>query len=133
MISYIPSLEYMRHLCGAYSDMGTDSELTVWRCGYGVALEIRQRDKSQLVAVIGANKQGVECFALFGLPNAIRLVGELKDKASIHFTGADYPFGFSLTNKPDGLVLQLSYEGTPKAEYSFVKTNASYPAPQGEA
>jgi hypothetical protein len=133
MISYIPSLEYMRHLCGEYADLGTNSELTVWRCGYGVALEVRQRNRSQLVAVIGADNQGVECFALFGLPNAIRLVGELKNKASIQFTGANYPFGLSLTNVPDGLVLQVSYEGTPKTEYSFVKANASNAASQGEA
>ena len=82
---------------------------------------------------IGADRQGVECFALFGLPNAIRLVAELKDKNSIQFTGADHPFGLHFANAPDRLVLQVSYEGTPKAEYSFARTNTSHAAPQGEA
>jgi hypothetical protein len=133
VISYIPSLEFMRHLCGTYADGETSSELTVWRCGYGVVVEVRQHNRSNLVAVIGADSQGVECYALLGLPNAIRLSGELKDGTSIEFNGTNYPFGLSFANQPHGLQLLVSYEGALKAQYTFVKNGAQAGAPPSEA
>jgi hypothetical protein len=117
MISVIPSLDFMRSLCGVYTASSGSAELRVWSCGYGVALDLRGEKKAEFVGVVGAYGGVVDCHALVGLPNVIRFVGDKVSESRIRFTGEGLPLLMEISREPDLIHITISLNGQEKVSH----------------
>jgi hypothetical protein len=125
MISIIPSLDFMRSLCGTYQSPEGTAELRVWSCGYGVAIDLKGEKKTELVGVVGAFNNVVECFVQIGLPNVIRFVGQKTADASIEFIAEDPPFSIVLVKQSGKAFISISLGGEEKVSYVLQSVRSS--------
>jgi hypothetical protein len=108
MISRVPGLELMQHLAGTYAAAGNSVQLQIERCGYGFALVLRSDAKLELSGVVGAAGQSeLECYAVVGLPNLVRIVGRQPTNSSLKFSSDDAPLDLLLEDSPGGATATL--------------------------
>lgn len=117
MITRIPALEFMQGLVGTYRAQAEQVELKVWRCGYGVAIELSSQSKVQMVGVIGACGPGIECFAQFGLPNVVRLHTQAKSGNGVVFQAEEPPIELGLSSQGSSVEFHLWLAGHEKASH----------------
>ena len=117
MITRIPALEFMQHLIGAYRSSDGQASLLVTRVGYGQIVDFRLGDKVQIAGVIGASGNSVEFFAQLGLPNVVRLSGNLRSQTEISFEATDLPMGLALSRDGDTLTLSTFFNGAPRTNH----------------
>ncbi|MDY0980730.1 MULTISPECIES: hypothetical protein [Stenotrophomonas] len=113
MINHVPALVFMQQLKGTYCSADGLATLSVERVGYGQSIELRLEDKVQLAGVVGVSGNSVELFAQVGLPNVVRLTGQLRSQTELVFNGSDMSFGLSLASDGDTLTLVTSFKGRP--------------------
>jgi hypothetical protein len=124
MIAVIPALEFMRALSGTYRASGAQV-LRVWKCGYGVALDFQVGETSQWVCVVGAFHQTVECFAHFGLPNVVRLTGEMQSATSLTLTADDeLPISLTLSGSMKEINVKVIFNGEERASRVLARVDA---------
>lgn len=119
MLAIIPALDFLRGLSGDHSSNESAARLRVWKCGYGVAIDLVDGKKSQLVGVIGAHGNGVECFAQVGLPNVLRFRGEMTMKDELRFECDDLPFVVTIARKSAAIYVAVTLQGEEKAAHVF--------------
>jgi len=119
MISRIPALEFLHSLVGSYAESDGAARLRIWRCGYGVAIDLSNGEKSILCGVAGASNQHVECFVQIGLPNVTRTLGQLEDGATLCLAAEEVPIEFRLTKVSGGLRVTIAFDGEEKASYAL--------------
>jgi hypothetical protein len=119
MISRIPALEFLRNVCGSYSDHSTETGLRIWACGYGVAIDLTAKNKTILCGVAGAFNQDIECFVHIGLPNITRTVGKKLSDSELRLVGEEPPIEFRFTRQEGGLAVVILFEGQEKAAYAL--------------
>jgi len=103
----------MQQLKGTYGSADGLATLSVARVGYGQSIELRLGDVVQLAGVVGVSGNSVELFAQVGLPNVVRLTGQLRFQTELVFDGSDMSFGLSLASDGDTLTLVTSFKGRP--------------------
>ncbi len=111
MITRIPALEFLQKLAGAYRSVDGRSSLLITNVGYGQAVEFRSGTKIHLAGVVGASGPDVELFAQLGLPNVVRLGGDLQGENAISFHGNEPPIGLLLARDGDSLTLAITING----------------------
>jgi hypothetical protein len=119
MIAIIPALDFMHGLRGNYSSNNSEATLRVRNCGYGLALEVGDGKKTQFVGVIGVHGTGIECFAQMGLPNVLRLTGDLVSKHEIRLACDDLPFAMSIVGGRDEFRLAITLSDVEKVAHVF--------------
>ena len=119
MLTIIPALDFMRSICGSYRSTESAATLRIWPCGYGLAIDLVDDGKTKLVGVVGASGTGVECFAQFGLPNVIRLAGQLDAPATIRFVCEDPALEVSIAREAPSVQFALSIQRNERARYRF--------------
>ena len=117
MLAIIPALDFLRSLTGDHSSGESAARLRVWKCGYGVAMDLNDGKKSQLVGVIGAHGNGVECFAQVGLPNVMRFRGDLTTKDALRFECDDLPVVVTITREQASIYVAITLQGEQKAAH----------------
>jgi len=121
MLAILPALNFMRDACGSYRSEDPPASLRIWPCGYGVAIDLADERKTKMVGVIGADGNGVECFMQFGLPNVIRLTGQLDSKQTIRLAAAEPVIDILISRGTDGLRFSFSLQDREQAAYTFVR------------
>ncbi len=119
MITIIPALDFMRGICGSYRSVEPIATLRVWTCGYGIAIDLADERKTKLVGVIGASGDGIECFAQFGLPNVLRLSGQLLSNGAVRFHCDDPIIDVLIVRDAKWVQLSVSLHGNQTAAYNF--------------
>ena len=119
MLSRIPALEFLRNICGTYSDQSSQTDLRVWSCGYGVAVDLTTNKKTILCGVAGAFNQDIECFVQIGLPSVTRTVGKKVSDSELRLVGEEPPIEFRFTKKASGLGVAILFEGQLKGAYEL--------------
>jgi hypothetical protein len=117
MISIIPALDFMRGLGGTYRAVNGHAELRIWSCGYGVALDLRGERKPEMVGVIGAYGEVIECLAQIGLPNVIRLVGRKVTDACVRFEADDIGISMTVSRELAKVHIAIALDGDEKRSY----------------
>ena len=117
MLTIIPTLDFMHSICGSYKADAGNAELRVWACGYGVAVDLRGHKKTELVGVVGAFNNTVECYAQVGLPNVIRFVGNKTSQSSVHFACEDMPLEWHISKDTQILRVTVSLQGQEKVAH----------------
>ncbi|WP_374980641.1 hypothetical protein PSGK_04345 [Pseudomonas solani] len=117
MITRIPALELMQHLVGAYQSSDGKASLLVKRVGYGQVIELCLGGKLMLSGVVGASGESVELYALFGIPNVIRLSGSIQSRTDISFETPELEWGLRLSLTGDTLTLTISNGGAQSAQH----------------
>ena len=119
MLAIIPALDFLRSLSGDHSSDESAARLRVWKCGYGVAIDLDDGEKSQWVGVMGAHGSGVECFAHVGRPNVLRFRGDLTTKNALRFECDDLPFVVTIAREPASIHVAITLHGEQKAAPLF--------------
>lgn len=119
MLTIIPALDFMRSICGSYHSTETAATLRIWPCGYGMAIDLVDNGKTKLVGVVGASGAGIECFAQFGLPNVIRLTGQLDAKTAMRLVCEDPVLEVSIVREAPSVRFSVSIAGNERALYRF--------------
>ncbi|WP_421570241.1 hypothetical protein [Stenotrophomonas sp. PD6] len=117
MIVHIPALLFLQDLMGTYGSADGMASLSVIRVGYGHSIELRLGGKVQLAGVVGVSGNSVELFAQIGLPNVVRLIGQLRAQSELGFEGSDMSFGVSFVLEDDTLTLGISSDGNLKKKH----------------
>lgn len=119
MIAVVPALSFLGSLCGDYACAESEVRLRIWKCGHGVAIEVRDGGKSPFTGLVGAHGITVECFALIGMPNVLRLAGDLASKTAIRFECDDMPVALSIVRDHDELRLSITFSGVERVAHAF--------------
>ncbi|MEK8035023.1 hypothetical protein AACH06_29760 [Ideonella sp. DXS29W] len=119
MISRIPALEFLQRLVGSYAELAGPVKLRVWRCGYGVAIDLTEGQKTILCGVAGAFNQDIEYFVQIGLPNVTRTTGRLANKSTLCLVAAEPPVEFRFTKATGSLLVSIAFNGEEKASYAL--------------
>jgi len=119
MLAIIPALDFLRSLTGDHSSNESAARLRVWTCGYGVAIDLDDGKKSQLVGVVGAHGNGVECFAQVGLPNVLRFRGDMTTKDELRFECDELRFVVTIAREPTAIHVTVALHGEQKAAHVF--------------
>lgn len=117
MISRVPALEFLQSLCGTYAEPAGTARLRVWRCGYGIAIDLTEAEKTILCGVAGAFNQDIECFVQIGLPNVTRTTGRLLNKTTLSLVAEEPPIEFRFARDEGFLNISVSLDGEAKASY----------------
>ena len=117
MISIVPSLEFMRGLCGTYKGSTGQAELRIWACGYGVALDLRGERKTELVGLVGAFNNIVECYAQVGLPNVVRFVGQKTSDTAIRLIADELALSLDISCEPGIIRIAISLHAQEKVAH----------------
>lgn len=119
MISRILALEFLQGLVGSYAELAGPVKLRIWCCGYGVAIDLAEGDKTILCGVAGAFNQDIECFVQIGLPNVTRTMGRLTDKATLSLVAEEPPIEFRFTKTAGSLLVSIAFNGEQRASYAL--------------
>lgn len=119
MLSIIPALDFLRSLSGDHSSTESTARLRVWRCGYGIAIDLDDGKKSQFIGVVGVHGSGIECFAQIGLPNVLRFKGNLTAMDAIRLDCEDLPVVVSISRASASIHVAITLSGRQKAEHVF--------------
>jgi hypothetical protein len=119
MIVHIPALLFLQDLMGTYGSADGMASLSFIRVGYGHSIELRLGGKVQLAGVVGVSGNSVELFAQIGLPNVVRLRGQLRAQNELGFESSDMSFGLSFVLENDTLALGISSDEDLKTNYVF--------------
>ncbi|MDQ1558848.1 MAG: hypothetical protein QOD32_1908 [Pyrinomonadaceae bacterium] len=106
MITRVPALEFIRSKAGRYCNADSSVEVLIRPYRYGIALEIHGPRESRFLGVVGVHGEGLECFALGGLPNVVHFTGRLERVAQ---SGPDGRIEFN--SEVAQLSLTLSFVG----------------------
>lgn len=122
MISRIPALEFLHRLVGDHAVAGGAAKLRIWRCGYGIAIDLAEGDKTVLCGVAGAFGSEIECFVHIGLPNVTRMVGRLTGESTLHLVAEELPIEFRFAKVAGSLLISITFNGQEKAAYALAPT-----------
>jgi hypothetical protein len=117
MITRIPALEFMQRAVGIYQSPDQFASLQITRCGYGQVVEFRSGSKVQFAGVVGAAGNSVEFFVQLGLPNVVRMSGDLQLQNAISFKAQEPPSALLFTVEGDSLALTVSLGGAASAHH----------------
>ena len=106
MITYVPALEFIRGKAGRYCNDDSSVEVLIRPHRYGVSLEIRGPGQSHFLGVVGVRGEGLECFALVGLPNIMHFTVQFQPVAQSGGDGS-----IELNSEAVQLSLTLSFAG----------------------
>ena len=111
MITRIPALEFMQGAVGIYQSPDQLTSLRITGCGYGQVVEFRSNNNVQLAGVVGATGHSIELFAQLGLPNVVRMSGDLQSQNIVSFQAQEPSVGLLLALDGDTLTLTISVKG----------------------
>ena len=117
MITRIPALEFMQRAVGIYQSLDQLASLQITRCGYGQVVEFRSGSNVQFAGVVGASGGSVELFVQLGLPNVVRMSGDLQLQNAITFKAQEPPATLLFRVEGDNLALTVSLGGSASAHH----------------
>ena len=106
MITRVQALEFIHSKEGRYCNADASVEVLIRRYGKGLSLEIHGPGESHFLGVIGVRGDGLECFALVGLPNVLHFTVRFEPVAQ---SGPDGRIEFN--NEAVQLSLALNFVG----------------------
>jgi hypothetical protein len=122
MITRIPALEFMQAIVGSYQTQDQLVKLQVTGCGYGQSVQLLSNNKVQMAGIIGAAGNGIELYAHVGLPNVLKLTGQLEAANTVAFQENELPITIRFTRNSDSLTLVITLHDAQKISHVLQRT-----------
>jgi hypothetical protein len=120
LITHIPALSFISNLSGTYSN--EQAELHIVRFGYGISLDLKVGGKATFAGVIGACRHSIiECYALFGIPNVIRLEGDLIAENVVQLKDDDSFFRIDIKKQQAAIIFDAYLQEQLKKSFTLAK------------
>ncbi len=110
----------MRSMAGHYKHAEAPIALTIKPCGYCLAIEFANDNKTPFTGVAGASGHLLELFAHVGIASIVRLVGEVRSATELEFVAVDFPVKVLIHKGPDSVQFTLFFEAEERFSYLLI-------------